>query len=471
MKITKEEFENAASVPDASPLELFWQGIRAEATKRYYTLTLRLILCNVLEDVLEGTFEQRVRQFVRLAADDPDRILGLLLHISRKLRERSELPHDHPDYMNPCSMQNYFKPIKKLLDMNDVAMKWKQVYTTLPEHDNVPESRGWERHEIGLMLRHAKNQRGRALILVAASSGIRLGAFESLRWSDLRPLYWDARRGRLTFGEDSGAGGGKGNGGGQGGAGGNGAGAWEAPACAMLTVYGRTSASYPAFITPEAYSALMEYKEVWARDVGRPPEAGDPLFKRDGGRRPGKVATTTVELNFIRTAQAAGLRDPKDKGHRQYNVPIMNGFRRFWNKTCKESLSGESALASLIKKEYMMGHVGLVSLDRNYFKAHVLELAEEYLHSVLALTIDDAERLQLENASWAGRPGRMLDERDVEIAVLKRTVKEMGTQMEEAGIGAAASPLRTRQWGRAGAGRVARQTQTDRRGTSSTNDV
>ena len=458
MKITKEEFENATSVPDASPLELFWQGIRAEATKRYYTLTLRLILCNILEDVLAGTFEQRVRQFVRLAADDPERILGLLLHISRKLRERSELPHDHPDYMNPCSMQNYFKPIKKLLDMNDVAMKWKRVYTTLPEHDNVSESRGWERHEIGLMLRHAKNQRGRALILVAASSGIRLGGFESLRWSDISPLYWDARRGRLTFGNGGGTESGKGSGD-QGG--GNGAGAGEVPACAMLTVYGRTSASYPAFITPEAYSALMKYKKVWTRDVGRPPEAGDPIFKRDGGRRPGKVATTTVELNFIRTAQAAGLRDPKNRGHRQYDVPIMNGFRRFWNKTCKESLSGESALASLIKKEYMMGHVGLVSLDRNYFKAHVLELAEEYLHSVLALTIDDAERLQLENASWAGRPGRMLDERDVEIAVLRRTVKEMGMQMEEAGIGPAgaaaeaeAPPPRTRRGG-PGAGRAA----------------
>ena len=63
----------------------------------------------------------------------------------------------------------------------------------------------------------------------------------------------------------------------------------------------------------------------------------------------------------------------------------MNGFRRFWNKTCKESLSRDSPLGSLIKKEFMMGHTGLIKLDRNYFKTHTLELAEEYLNAVQIL--------------------------------------------------------------------------------------
>ena len=108
----------------------------------------------------------------------------------------------------------------------------------------------------------------------------------------------------------------------------------------------------------------------------------------------------------------------------------MNGFRRFWNKACKESLSGESPLSALIKKEYMMGHAGLVKLDRNYFKTHVLELAEEYLHSVPALTISDAERLRLENARQAEAIGHMQDERDAEIAGLRRTVEELARRME-----------------------------------------
>jgi len=75
----------------------------------------------------------------------------------------------------------------------------------------------------------------------------------------------------------------------------------------------------------------------------------------------------------------------------------MNGFRRFWNKTCKEAVSKDSPLASLIKKEYMMGHTGLIRLDRNYFQAHNLELVEEYLNAVPSLTISDVQRVRTEN--------------------------------------------------------------------------
>ena len=72
MKITRGEFENGTKVTNADPLNLFWQGIRVEATRYVYTRTLRRILCDVLEDVLEDTFEQRAAQFVRLGASSLD---------------------------------------------------------------------------------------------------------------------------------------------------------------------------------------------------------------------------------------------------------------------------------------------------------------------------------------------------------------------------------------------------------------
>ena len=40
----------------------------------------------------------------------------------------------------------------------------------------------------------------------------------------------------------------------------------------------------------------------------------------------------------------------------------------------------------------MMGHTGLIKLDKNYFKSHVNELIDEYLLSVPNLTISDEER-------------------------------------------------------------------------------
>ena len=111
-----------------------------------------------------------------------------------------------------------------------------------------------------------------------------------------------------------------------------------------------------------------------------------PCSKGWGGAAAGAV-TSALKRRIDRIAKKAGLRDATRKKERRFDVPIMNGFRRFWNKACKEASSRDSPLASLIKKEYMMGHVGLVSLDRNYFKTRTLELVE-YLQVIPALTMD-----------------------------------------------------------------------------------
>ena len=413
VKITKEEFDRisreAASV---KPLELFEQGIRSPMTLGTYRRFLRLTLCDIMEELLEGSFEERVEQLVRRIRENPEWGVDLMLSLSRALRARCLLPHDDPNYFNPESFGNYFKPLKKLLDMNDVMIPWKRVYATYPEADNVQESRGWTRSEIQKILRFTRGPTDRAIVLVAASSGMRAGGFESLRWSDLRPIYV-GEGGRLTFDSSEDAGGSQ-----------RPSASQPSPVCAMIIVYARTSASYPAFITPEAYAALTNYCSAWTSDVGRPPKPEEPMFKK-AGCLPRKSTTSLLKRRVERVIQAAGLRAPERKSQRRFDVPMMNGFRRFWNKACKESVSNESPLSTLIKKEYMMGHVGLVSLDRNYFKTHVLELAEEYLLSVPALTIDDAERLRLANSKQATKIRQLENEKTAEMADLRRTVEEL----------------------------------------------
>ena len=412
MKITKDEL---AGTTEASPLELFRQGIRAEETLCKYTNTLKRMLCDVLEDILEGTFEQRAAQLVREGKANPEKVRDILLLISKKQRERTCLPRDDPDYFNPSSMRNYFKPIKKLLDMNDVNLSWKRIYATFPEIDNVAESHGWTKEEIRTMLRFCDGPIERAIILIAASSGMRLGGFD-LKWDHIRPVYRvGGRPGRLSLG-------GTGNGHGTGT--GNGNGNDTELVCATISVYSGTSSAYPAFITPEAYAALQDYAQLWEQEVGRAPEPDDPVFKRVGGAAAGAV-TSALKRRIDRIAKKAGLRDATRKKERRFDVPIMNGFRRFWNKACKEAASRDSPLASLIKKEYIMGHVGLVSLDRNYFKTRTLELAEEYLQVIPALTMDESEELRQVNCAQDEMMRRLRDEKDARILHLEELVKEM----------------------------------------------
>ena len=369
MKLTKDEIVRAR---DASPMELFAQGIRSRETLEKYTRTLRQVTCEFLEEILEGEFGERVAQLVRYAREEPEWTRDLLLNLSGKLRKRTELARDHPDYLNPASFGNYFKPVKKLFDMNDVAMPWKRIYATYPELDNVSESRGWTREEIGRMLRNTRDPMERALVLVLASSGVRSGGLD-LDWGDLVPVYRVDGSLVLDPGAESGE-----------------------IACAMLQVYSGSAEGYTTFITPEAYGALQEYGRMWAQHMGRQPRPKDPMFLATRGL-PKRASYMSVRKRIDRIVRQAGLRDPEEGGARRHAVPLMNGFRRFWNKTCKEALSNDSPLASLIMKEFMMGHRGLVSLDQNYFKTSVLELAGEYAGVVPDLTIDDSERLRRSN--------------------------------------------------------------------------
>ena len=396
MKLTKDEMVRSK---DASPLELFAQGIRARETQEKYTRTLRQVCCDVLEEILEGTFEERVAELVRRAREEPEWARDLLINLSGKLRKRTELPRDHPDYLNPSSFNNYYKPIKKLLEMNDVTMPWKRIYATFPEIDNVAETRGWTRDEIGKMLRNTRDPMERALLLVLASSGVRSGGLD-LNWGDIVPVYRVGGDLVLDPGIDDGQ-----------------------VACAMLQVYRGSAESYVTFITPEAYSALREYGYMWTKVMGRQPGPKDPIFLVTQGA-PRRASYRSIRKRIDRMIMDAGLRDPGAAGARRHEIPLMNGFRRFWNKTCKESLSSDSPLSSLIKKEFMMGHKGLVSLDQNYFKTSVLELAEEYAGIVPDLTIDDSERLRRSNRRMSANI-QELEAKNERIEQLERKVHEM----------------------------------------------
>ena len=151
MKLTREKIQRMAEEP---PLTLFKQRIKSPMTLDKYTSTLRHVLCTILQDVLDGDFEQRVQQLVTYGKTEPKRTLDLLLSLSRMLRERTKLPTDDPAYLNPVSFGNFFKPIKKLFDMNDVHISWKLINVTYPELDNLSETYGWTKAEIQKMLKH-----------------------------------------------------------------------------------------------------------------------------------------------------------------------------------------------------------------------------------------------------------------------------------------------------------------------------
>jgi integrase len=398
MKIRKEDLERISD----NPIELFYQGIKSPQTKSKYTRTLRRILCDILEDLLHGSFEQRAAELVYKARKDPNWIMTVLLTLSKKLQDRTQLDPSDPNYLNPESFDNFFKPLKKILEMNDVPIVWKRVYATFPERNNRSDSRGYTRAEIKKMLNFVNGPIDKAIILIAASSGIRAGGF-NLKWEDVVPVYRinDTLLLEITESESQTA----------------------EIVCGVLNVYKGTPEEYPAFITPEAYRAILDHRMSWIKDVGREPKPKDPLFKKSGPFIV-PLGPDAIKARVEEVLKKAGIRTPLAKGKKRHDVPIMNGFRRFFNKVNKESISKDSPLAALIKKEYMMAHVGLTKLDRNYFQTHTTELIEEYLNAVPNLTISDEERIRAENH-------RLLKEKS-ELEIMKQQIMQQQKELIEA---------------------------------------
>ena len=60
-----------------------------------------MFLCDVMDEVLHGTFEERVKKFVEIGRNDPDEMLGILVGLSGIMRERTKKDRKDAEYMKP----------------------------------------------------------------------------------------------------------------------------------------------------------------------------------------------------------------------------------------------------------------------------------------------------------------------------------------------------------------------------------
>ena len=408
-------------------LTLFKTGIKSDVTRRTYERRLREFLCGTLEEYLDGDaglrekqrrerlaegrrvnavldadFAVRANEMVRKAKSDPDEVMGILLAYSARLRERCDKPAQDPDHLNPNTVPNMFKPVKKLFKMNGVHFQWERVDSTYPEPESNLDTRGYTKDEISTLLRFA-NPLESAVILLASSSGVRRGGFD-FTWDCIRPVYKTGDGGLAMGRYDDDDGGRAGD-----------------VACGIITVYAGSNEQYFAMFTPEAWEAVRTYRIQWRSSVMGGPRPRDRFLKRAGDHaKPLSCDAVANRLNKI--LKRANIREPLKTGQRTHEVPVMNGFRRYFNKINKETFSRDSPLASLIKKEMMLSHTGLLKLDTNYFQTHWKELVEEYLDAVPSLIISSEYRTRAEN--------RRLREEKSELEAKNEELQKMRSEID-----------------------------------------
>jgi hypothetical protein len=133
-----------------------------------------------------------------------------------------------------ATIRNYYKPIKLFCDMNNILLNWKLISKGLPKGNQIAKDRSPTREEI-LKLIEFKDLRMRPIILTIISSGIRIGAWDTMQWKHITPIE---RNGEVI--------------------------------AAKLLVYPGDGEQYFTFITAEAFHALkdwMNFRESFGEKI------------------------------------------------------------------------------------------------------------------------------------------------------------------------------------------------------------
>jgi hypothetical protein len=153
------------------PLIEFFDAIKSQITKRKYEKRLDLFLRHI---GIEGdTFEERARNFASKARDVQwaTTVINDYMRYQKERALRKEI--------SESTVPNYYKPIKLFLEMNDIILNWKKIARRIPRGSDHADDRAPSKDEIRRILTYP-DRRIKPIVLIMASSGIRVGAWDYL---------------------------------------------------------------------------------------------------------------------------------------------------------------------------------------------------------------------------------------------------------------------------------------------------
>ncbi|MFY9965921.1 MAG: hypothetical protein WAK50_09305, partial [Nitrososphaeraceae archaeon] len=147
---------------------IFIEGLKSPVTKAAYSFALQkymnhLKICNPDELLIHQENPKIVQ----------DQIIEYLIQLKNP-------PHS----LRFATRSQYLAAIMTFYDLNEVVLNKKKIYRYLGEEERPIENRGYTPEEISKML-EVCDERARAIILLLASTGVRIRAIIDLKLEDL----------------------------------------------------------------------------------------------------------------------------------------------------------------------------------------------------------------------------------------------------------------------------------------------
>lgn len=136
-----------------------------------------------------NTLEQRCNSLYEFASKIENRktLESKLMHFVNTQEERIQR-----EEITAGILRNYLKAIKHFFIMNDILLNWDKIKKGLPIANQTSNDRTPEISEIKTLLEY-NDIRIRPIVLTMISSGIRIGAWNYLKWKHLIPQKKDGK--------------------------------------------------------------------------------------------------------------------------------------------------------------------------------------------------------------------------------------------------------------------------------------
>ena len=318
--------------------KLFEQSIKSEYTKKVYLICLKKYF-NFPGKFLETKNSRKVEEHV----------ISFVISLKKQGKGFS-------------AIHNYVSAICKYYKMNDVYLNTNKINQYLPEFRKSKKDRPYKHEEIQVLLDIA-DDRFRAIILLLASTGVRIGAIPGLRLRNVEKL-------ESEYGE-----------------------------IYKITVYEGFNEEYITFCTPECTVAIDNYLKMRER-YGEKLHQNSFLIREQFDIRDqfaiskcNEVRGDTLTRKLIGLSERAGIRqkevlqEGKIRSTIRKDIPIAHGFRKFFSSQLVEA-DLKTELRWLLEGHNLKGN------DSHYIRTTEKRLQEEYEKAINHLTINEENRLQ-----------------------------------------------------------------------------
>jgi len=361
------QIENQDTFEGSDAYSLFLYAVRSPVTRDYYLRRLRIFF-NHINLLPIGTMKERCDLFVANGIKDPNWAFNSIIRFLQFERERVDR-----EQITGATLRNYAKSIKLFCEMTDVPVAWKKITRGLPKSRRFADDRAPTLEEIHRICDYP-DRRIKAIVFAMSSSGIRLGAWDYLRWRHIEPI----ERNGMTV-------------------------------AAKIMVYAGDDEEYISFITPEAYFQLEKWME-YRKDSGEQVDENSWVMRqlwntKDGHYHHGRIKESTklkssgVKRLLEDALWTQGLRKKSSLKRNRYEFQTNHGLRKWFKTRCEQS-----GMKS-INIETLMGHS--IGISDSYYRITERELLDDYLKAVDLLTIKEDNVLRRQANGLSDKVSKM----------------------------------------------------------------